>query len=160
VAAVRRQLVLIPPDTSYAGRSHGVDVRHTPLRVLAAGIPGLLSGSAYGINASRRPQDAIQISTDQHALLHRAHVPGPYALAGPSFGGPYVLTFRRHLSRRGRRNGRHRHHSTGDQAEEHQRRRRQLHDPLDRASALLSMSARLGVTRLYSPFERGSLPPT
>jgi hypothetical protein len=106
------------------------------------------------------PQDAIQISTDLHALLSRAHVPGPYALAGRSFGGPYVLTFRRHLSRRGRRNGRHRHHSTCDQAEEHQRRRRQLHDPLDRASALLSMSARLGVTAFTAPFERGSLPTT
>jgi pimeloyl-ACP methyl ester carboxylesterase len=39
------------------------------------------------------PQDAIQIATDLHALLHRANVPGPYVLAGHSFGGLYVLTY-------------------------------------------------------------------
>ena len=39
------------------------------------------------------PQDATQIATDLHTLLHRGHVPGPYVLAGHSFGGLYVLTF-------------------------------------------------------------------
>jgi hypothetical protein len=39
------------------------------------------------------PQDARQIATDLHTLLHRAHVPGPYVLAGHSFGGLYTLTF-------------------------------------------------------------------
>jgi pimeloyl-ACP methyl ester carboxylesterase len=38
-------------------------------------------------------QDATQIATDLHTLLHRGHVPGPYVLAGHSFGGLYVLTF-------------------------------------------------------------------
>ncbi len=38
-------------------------------------------------------QDATQIATDLHTLLERAHVPGPYVLAGHSFGGLYVLTF-------------------------------------------------------------------
>ncbi|GAA2030828.1 hypothetical protein GCM10009740_20690 [Terrabacter terrae] len=38
------------------------------------------------------PQDATQVTTDLHALLQRAHVPGPYVLAGHSFGGLYVLT--------------------------------------------------------------------
>jgi pimeloyl-ACP methyl ester carboxylesterase len=38
-------------------------------------------------------QDAAQIATDLHTLLHRAHVPGPYVLAGHSFGGLYALTF-------------------------------------------------------------------
>ena len=38
------------------------------------------------------PQDANQIATDLHTLLQRAHVPGPYVLAGHSFGGLYVLT--------------------------------------------------------------------
>jgi pimeloyl-ACP methyl ester carboxylesterase len=38
-------------------------------------------------------QDAAQIATDLHTLLHNAHVPGPYVLAGHSFGGLYVLTF-------------------------------------------------------------------
>jgi pimeloyl-ACP methyl ester carboxylesterase len=39
------------------------------------------------------PQDAAQIATDLHTLLHRGHVPGPYVLAGHSFGGLYTLTF-------------------------------------------------------------------
>jgi pimeloyl-ACP methyl ester carboxylesterase len=37
--------------------------------------------------------DGTRIATDLHTLLHRAHVPGPYVLAGHSFGGLYVLTF-------------------------------------------------------------------
>ena len=38
-------------------------------------------------------QDAAQIATDLYTLLQRGHVPGPYVLAGHSFGGLYVLTF-------------------------------------------------------------------
>ena len=38
------------------------------------------------------PQDATEIASNLHALLHRAEVPGPYVLAGHSFGGLYVLT--------------------------------------------------------------------
>ncbi len=38
------------------------------------------------------PQDATQIATDLHTLLQRGKVPGPYVLAGHSFGGLYVLT--------------------------------------------------------------------
>jgi pimeloyl-ACP methyl ester carboxylesterase len=39
------------------------------------------------------PQDALGISTDLDTLLHRANVPGPYVIAGHSFGGLYALTF-------------------------------------------------------------------
>ena len=39
------------------------------------------------------PQDATQIATDLHTLLQRGQVPGPYVLAGHSFGGLYTLTF-------------------------------------------------------------------
>ena len=39
------------------------------------------------------PQDGTQIATDLHTLLQRGNVPGPYVLAGHSFGGLYVLTF-------------------------------------------------------------------
>jgi pimeloyl-ACP methyl ester carboxylesterase len=35
----------------------------------------------------------LQIATDLHTLLHRGHIPGPYVLAGHSFGGLYTLTF-------------------------------------------------------------------
>jgi pimeloyl-ACP methyl ester carboxylesterase len=38
-------------------------------------------------------QDGTQIATDLHTLLQRANVPGPYVLAGHSFGGLYVLIF-------------------------------------------------------------------
>jgi pimeloyl-ACP methyl ester carboxylesterase len=38
-------------------------------------------------------QDAAQIATDLHTLLHRAQVPGPYVLAGHSFGALYTLSF-------------------------------------------------------------------
>ena len=39
------------------------------------------------------PPDGAQIATDLHTLLDRAHVPGPYVLAGHSFGGLYVRTY-------------------------------------------------------------------
>jgi pimeloyl-ACP methyl ester carboxylesterase len=39
------------------------------------------------------PQDAARIAADLHTLLDRAEVPGPYVLAGHSFGGLYVLSF-------------------------------------------------------------------
>jgi pimeloyl-ACP methyl ester carboxylesterase len=38
-------------------------------------------------------QDGAQIATDLHTLLQRGNVPGPYVMAGHSFGGLYVLTF-------------------------------------------------------------------
>ena len=40
-----------------------------------------------------KPQDATQIATELHTLLDRANVPGPYVLAGHSFGGLYVLAY-------------------------------------------------------------------
>ena len=39
------------------------------------------------------PPDGAQNATDLHSLLHRAHVPGPYVLAGHSFGGLYVRSY-------------------------------------------------------------------
>jgi pimeloyl-ACP methyl ester carboxylesterase len=39
------------------------------------------------------PQDATQIAIDLHTLLQRGNVPGPYVLAGHSFGGLYILTY-------------------------------------------------------------------
>lgn len=42
---------------------------------------------------SSTPRDARHIAADLHALLHSAHVPGPYVLAGWSFGGLYTRVF-------------------------------------------------------------------
>jgi pimeloyl-ACP methyl ester carboxylesterase len=39
------------------------------------------------------PQDGAQIATDLHMLLERGNIPGPYVMAGHSFGGLYVLAF-------------------------------------------------------------------
>ena len=44
-------------------------------------------------DATDNPQDGAQIAADLHTLLHRAQVPGPYVLAGHSFGGLYVQAF-------------------------------------------------------------------
>ena len=44
-------------------------------------------------DAADGPQDGKQIAADLHTLLDRAHIPGPYVLAGHSFGGLYVLSF-------------------------------------------------------------------
>jgi hypothetical protein len=44
-------------------------------------------------DAADGPQGAAQTTTDLHTLLDRARIPGPYVLAGHSFGGLYVLSF-------------------------------------------------------------------
>lgn len=44
-------------------------------------------------DAASSPPDGAQIATDLHTLLDRAHIPGPYVLAGHSFGGLYVMSF-------------------------------------------------------------------
>jgi pimeloyl-ACP methyl ester carboxylesterase len=43
--------------------------------------------------AADAPLDAAGIATDLHTLLKRGDVPGPYLVAGHSFGGVYALTF-------------------------------------------------------------------
>jgi pimeloyl-ACP methyl ester carboxylesterase len=44
-------------------------------------------------DATESPQDGTHIAADLHTLLDRAHVPGPYVLAGHSFGGLYVQSY-------------------------------------------------------------------
>ncbi len=39
------------------------------------------------------PQDGVAVSTDLHALLDRAQIPGPYVLVGHSTGGAYIRVF-------------------------------------------------------------------
>lgn len=106
------------------------------------------------------PQDAARISADLHTLLQRANVPGPYVVAGHSFGGLYTLTFAARYpddvagmvlvdstapasaSALGAT-------SPGFVGS---------YDVMGRASALLSVTARVGLARLYAPFEGGTLP--
>ena len=44
-------------------------------------------------DATDSAQDGTHIAADLHTLLDRADVPGPYVLAGHSFGGLYVRSF-------------------------------------------------------------------
>jgi pimeloyl-ACP methyl ester carboxylesterase len=50
------------------------------------------AGRGWSESASG-PQDANQTAADLHTLLAQADVPGPYVLAGHSFGGLYVQAF-------------------------------------------------------------------
>ncbi|ALO67056.1 hypothetical protein AS189_11810 [Arthrobacter alpinus] len=105
-------------------------------------------------------QDATQIATDLHTLLKRGNVPGPYVLAGHSFGGLYVLTFAAHypeevagmvlIDSTDRAPADNPEAPSGVPGS---------YDALGRVSTLISTSGRLGLGRLYAPFEVGSLPP-
>jgi pimeloyl-ACP methyl ester carboxylesterase len=108
------------------------------------------------------PQDGTQIATDLHTLLQRGHVPGPYVLAGHSFGGLYVLRFAAQYpdevagmvlvdSTAPASAAKPRATAPRSQAGSY--------DLIDRISALASISARLGVERLYGLVAFGSLPP-
>jgi len=107
-------------------------------------------------------QDGAQIATDLHTLLQRGHIPGPYVLAGHSFGGLYVLTFA----------GRYPDEVAGmvlvDSTAPASAAKPGTPSPgaggssddaMSRVSALVSTSARLGLARLYAQSDFGSLPP-
>ena len=107
------------------------------------------------------PQDGAQIATDLHTLLQRGNVPGPYVLAGHSFGGLYVLTFAARYpdevagmvlvdSTAPASAANPAATSPGDGGS---------YDVMGRVSALVSTSARLGLGRLYGQLDYGSLPP-
>jgi pimeloyl-ACP methyl ester carboxylesterase len=106
-------------------------------------------------------QDGTQIATDLHTLLQRGDVPGPYVLAGHSFGGLYVLTFAARYPdevagmvlvdstapKSAANTGAASPYDGGS------------YDVMGRISALVSTSARLGLSRLYGQLEHSSLPP-
>jgi pimeloyl-ACP methyl ester carboxylesterase len=102
-------------------------------------------------------QDGKQIATDLHTLLHRAHVPGPYVLAGHSFGGLYVRIFAARYP--GEVAGMVLIDSTGSALPASASAQTWGPDDiLARASVLASTSARLGVGRLIGLAGYGSLP--
>jgi pimeloyl-ACP methyl ester carboxylesterase len=111
---------------------------------------------------SDSPQDATQLATDLHTLLHRANVPGPYVLAGHSFGGLYVLTYAH----------RYPHDVAGmvlvdatNPATTADPQKAKAYDAgsydaaTDRVAALGALAARVGVVRLIGSFGYGDLPP-
>jgi pimeloyl-ACP methyl ester carboxylesterase len=106
------------------------------------------------------PQDALRTATDLHTLLHRGQVPGPYVLAGHSFGGLYALTFAARypdevagmvlIDSTAPASGVPGVASPGDLTS---------YDITGRVSALASSSARLGLSRLVNTLAGSSLPP-
>ena len=112
-----------------------------------------------GSEAVSTREDASQIATDLHTLLGRGNVPGPYVLAGHSFGGLYVLTYA----------ARYPDQVAGMVLVDTTAPRETPpapssadpngYYPVGRVATLLSTSARLGLTRLYAPTEAGTLPP-
>ena len=110
---------------------------------------------------SKNAQDGTQVATDLHTLLRRAGVPGPYVLAGHSFGGLYVLT---HADRypddvaglvlvdsTNRA-------TEADPAKAHAYDGGSYDAVTDRVSALAAMAARVGLLRPVSAFSYGDLP--
>ncbi len=107
------------------------------------------------------PQDGTQIATDLHTALHRAKVPGPYVLAGHSFGGLYVLTFADRypdevagmvlVDSTAPRSAATPGPASPDDGGSS--------DLMSRVSALVSTSGRLGLARIYGQVDFGSLPP-
>ena len=103
------------------------------------------------------PQDGTRVAADLHTLLHNAHVPGPYVLAGHSFGGLYVLAYAAHypadiagmvlIDSTAPRS------PAPDTAASAGR-----NELLVRASALVSVVSRVGLGRLYSLTSYGTLP--
>jgi pimeloyl-ACP methyl ester carboxylesterase len=106
-------------------------------------------------------QDGAQIATDLHTLLQRGHVPGPYVLAGHSFGGLYVLTFAARYPDEVA--GMVLVDSTAPAAAANPGTPSPSHggsdNAMSRLSALYSTAARLGLARLYAQGAFGSLPP-
>lgn len=105
------------------------------------------------------PQDATQIAADLHTLLHRANVPGPYVLAGHSFGGLYVLTYAARYP--GEVAGMVLIDSTAPSSSATSRPASSggSHDGVTRISTLLASTARFGVAHLWAGIAYGSLPP-
>jgi pimeloyl-ACP methyl ester carboxylesterase len=106
-------------------------------------------------------QDGAQIATDLHTLLQRGQVPGPYVLAGHSFGGLYVLTFAARYPDEVA--GMVLVDSTAPAATTNAGTPSPGHGgsnaAMSRLAALYSTAARLGLARLYARSANGSLPP-
>jgi pimeloyl-ACP methyl ester carboxylesterase len=107
-------------------------------------------------DAAAAGQDGVGVATDLHTLLDRGHVPGPFVLVGHSSGAQYVRIFA----------GRYPEQVAGmvlldgqpAEAFEGLPSYPGFYNLFRRASALLPSIARLGVGRLVSHAQFGSLP--
>ena len=103
-------------------------------------------------------QDGARVAADLHTLLHRAGEPGPYVLAGHSFGGLYVRIFAAHYPDEVA--GLVLLDSTASQqpAKSVVPSRSERSDGVARFATLFSLVARVGVGRLYGDLVGGTLP--
>ena len=108
-------------------------------------------------DAADGPQDAARIAADLHTLLDRAHVPGPYVLAGHSFGGLYVQTFAANYPDQVA--GMVLLDSTAPKPGQALPTNSGSYNGLGRVSALLSTIAHFGAGRMIAQGSYGSLPP-
>jgi pimeloyl-ACP methyl ester carboxylesterase len=100
------------------------------------------------------PPSGAQIAIDLHTLLQRGGVPGPYVLAGHSFGGLYVRTFAARYP--GEVAGMVLVDSTAADASADGL--GSAAEPVHRVAALLSISARLGLARIVGALTADDLP--
>jgi pimeloyl-ACP methyl ester carboxylesterase len=103
------------------------------------------------------PQDAARIAADLRTLLERAQLPGPYVLAGHSFGGLYVQTFAANYPDQVA--GLVLLDSTAPKPGPTLPGRTESYSVLGRVSTLLPAVAHLGAGRLLAQTAYGSLPP-
>jgi pimeloyl-ACP methyl ester carboxylesterase len=108
-------------------------------------------------DAADAPQDATQTAADLHTLLQRAHIPGPYVLAGHSFGGLYTLTYAANYPDQVA--GMVLLDSTAPRSAPGPPAKAGSYDLVGRVSALLPAVAHFGAARLVSQFSYDSLPP-
>ena len=115
------------------------------------------AGRGWSDAAAGGPQDAARIAADLHTLLERAKVPGPYVLAGHSFGGLYVQTFAANYPDQVA--GLVLLDSTAPKPGPALPTRPASYSALGRVLALFSAVAYLGAGRLIAQASYGSLPP-
>ncbi|WP_460932711.1 alpha/beta fold hydrolase [Phycicoccus ginsengisoli] len=102
-------------------------------------------------------QDGNTIATDLHSALQKANVPGPYVVAGHSFGGLYTLAFAAKYPNEV--SGMVLIDSTMPDATSGASVTASSDGVLARGSALLSSTARVGLARLYTAVAGLTLPP-
>jgi pimeloyl-ACP methyl ester carboxylesterase len=108
-------------------------------------------------DATDGPQDGAHIAADLHTLLERAQVPGPYVLAGHSFGGLYVQSFAAQFPDQVA--GMVLLDSTAPKPGPAQPTNTDPYNLIGRVAALSAASAHLGAGRLLNPISYTTLPP-
>lgn len=100
-------------------------------------------------DSANTPQDGAQVAADLYTLLQRGNEPGPYVLAGHSFGGLYALTFAALYPDEVAALVLVDSTAPASEPVSAQRTRADSNDTMNRISALGAAAARLGIGRLF-----------